>query len=755
MKKRKSENSSTSVDLKRKKVDCHSGILGNKSSDVVKPEKVPGKQRSKLGKWEGKVHGGKTQKGNSIKASQKLKGQAKQVQSQDDGGEEEDEEEEESVMNENEEKTIHDNDDDDESDSSGDDVEENNINEDKLKENEMQQIYQSSDDSDNDGSDDDSDSDNSGVKGEDQAKSVTRNKGTKIEKSQKVRTVEENSESDSESEEDDGSDDDDGNKDGVKEEQATEAETKESDIGEDNVKTREEVEVSLDEAQKGTNAILTKSTFLSLAGRVCDDTLKALSKMGFTYMTEIQEKTISHLLEGRDVLASAKTGSGKTLAFLIPAIELIHKLKFMPRNGTGVLVISPTRELCMQIYGVLKEVMQHHYHTFGIVMGGTHRGTEAKKLGNGINILVATPGRLLDHMQNTPEFLFKNLQCLVIDEADRILDIGFEEDMKQIVKLLPKKRQTMLFSATQTRKTEDLARISLKKEPVYIGVDDEKKVATVNGLEQGFVFCPSEKRFLLLFTFLKKNRDKKVMVFMSSCMSVKYHAELLNYIDLPVASIHGRKKQQQRTATFFQFCQAKKGILLCTDVAARGLDIPAVDWIIQYDPPDDPKEYIHRVGRTARGLHGRGHALLILRPEEAGFLRYLKYAKVPISEYDFSWSKIANIQIQLEKLIEKNYFLHMSAMEAYKGYVRAYDSHSHKKIFDVNSLDLNMVAKSFGFRVPPSVDLIVPASKRVGKHSKGFNVKQHSYKKAQKSKIFRHVETKHDRKDMRKNVSAL
>jgi len=136
---------------------------------------------------------------------------------------------------------------------------------------------------------------------------------------------------------------------------------------------------------------------------------------------------------------------------------------------------------------------------------------------------------------------------------------------------------------------------------------------------------------------------------------VKYHYELLNYIDLPVLAIHGRQKQNKRTTTFFQFCNADSGILLCTDVAARGLDIPEVDWIVQYDPPDDPKEYIHRVGRTARGLNGRGHALLILRPEELGFLRYLKQSKVPLSEFEFSWSKISDIQSQLEKLIEKNW----------------------------------------------------------------------------------------------------
>jgi ATP-dependent RNA helicase DDX18/HAS1 len=203
-----------------------------------------------------------------------------------------------------------------------------------------------------------------------------------------------------------------------------------------------------------------------------------------------------------------------------------------------------------------------------------------------------------------------------------------------------------LFSATLSPKTDDLAKLSFKKEPIYIGIDDNKDEATVEGLEQGYVIVPSEKRFLLLFSFLKKYRKKKVMVFFSSCMSVKYHHELLNYIDLPVMCIHGKQKQAKRTQTFFQFTNSESGILLCTDVAARGLDIPLVDWIVQYDPPDDPKEYIHRVGRTARA-GTNGHALLILRPEELGFLRYLKQAKVSLNEFEFSWSKIADISSQV------------------------------------------------------------------------------------------------------------
>ncbi|XP_032682675.1 probable ATP-dependent RNA helicase pitchoune [Odontomachus brunneus] len=459
----------------------------------------------------------------------------------------------------------------------------------------------------------------------------------------------------------------------------------------------------------GLQVVFDKS-FSVLNEKVCENTLKAINDMSFTEMTEIQAKSIPHLLEGRDLVGSAKTGSGKTLAFLIPAVELIYKLKFMPRNGTGCIIISPTRELSMQTFGVLKELMKYHHHTYGLVMGGASRQTEAQKLAKGVNIIVATPGRLLDHLQNTPDFMYKNLQCLVIDETDRILDIGFEEEMKQIINILPKRRQTMLFSATQTEKVAMLTKLAIKKEPIYVGVDDHKDEATVEGLEQGYLVCPSDKRFLLLFTFLKKNKKKKIMVFFSSCMSVKYHHELLNYIDLPVMSIHGRQKQVKRTNTFYQFCRADTGILLCTDVAARGLDIPNVDWIVQYDPPDDPKEYIHRVGRTARA-GSTGNALLLLRPEELGMIYYLKQARVPLREYEISNNKISDIQLQLEKLISKNYYLHASAKEAFKAYVRAYDSHHLKQIFDIETLDLTAVAKSFGFTVPPAVDLQVGVSK--------------------------------------------
>jgi ATP-dependent RNA helicase DDX18/HAS1 len=257
------------------------------------------------------------------------------------------------------------------------------------------------------------------------------------------------------------------------------------------------------------NGEATKFKDIALSAR----TMKAIEAMGFETMTEIQQRAIPPLLAGKDVLGAAKTGSGKTLAFLIPAIEMLHSLKFKPRNGTGVVIVSPTRELALQIFGVARELMANHTQTFGIVMGGANRSAEAQKLSKGVNLLIATPGRLLDHLQNTQGFVYKNLRTLIIDEADRILEVGFEDEMRQIVKILPKEeRQTSLFSATQTTKVEDLARVSLRPGPLYIDVDYRKEHSTVSTLEQGYVIVDSDIRFRTLFTFLRKMQKKKVCV---------------------------------------------------------------------------------------------------------------------------------------------------------------------------------------------------------------------------------------------------
>ncbi|PWI66918.1 hypothetical protein PCL_04424 [Purpureocillium lilacinum] len=540
----------------------------------------------------------------------------------------------------------------------------------------------------------------------DAAAATTKSKKVKAPPPKEVEESEEESEDEDENEEEVEEDDEDGSEgaDNSQDEDGSEASDEEqgSDLRADRVLPAD--------ATPLVPLASDSQTFDEL--KLSDKTMKAIGEMGFTKMTTIQRSAIPPLLAGKDVLGAAKTGSGKTLAFLIPAIEILSALRFKPRNGTGVIVVSPTRELALQIFGVARELMKHHSQTYGIVIGGANRKAEAEKLSKGVNLLIATPGRLLDHLLNTP-FVFKNLKSLVIDEADRILEVGFEDEIRKIVQVLKNdNRQTMLFSATQTTKVEDLARISLRPGPLYINVDEEKQYSTVEGLEQGYVLCEADKRFILLFSFLQRMqaKKKKVIVFFSSCNSVKYYAELLNYIDCPVLDLHGKQKQQKRTNTFFEFSNASHGVLICTDVAARGLDIPAVDFIVQFDPPDNTRDYIHRVGRTARGADGKGRSLMFLQPNEVGFLSHLKAARVPVVEFDFPTKKILNVQSQLEKLIGKNYYLQQSAKEAFKSYLHAYASHSLRSVYDINKLDLAKVAKSFGFTTPPRVDITLGQS---------------------------------------------
>jgi len=220
-------------------------------------------------------------------------------------------------------------------------------------------------------------------------------------------------------------------------------------------------------AQLGAIFSTSKFEILPIAESLKD----ALTKLGFEKMTHIQERSIPECLVGKNLVGAAKTGSGKTLAFLIPVLDLLTRTHFTRKQGTGAIIISPTRELSLQIYGVLRDLVENSglAQSHGLVIGGANRKAEADKLLKGVNILVCTPGRLLDHLMNTKGFIYHNLLTLVIDEADRILEQGFEEDMHNIIKLLPKQRQTILFSATQTRKVEDLARLSMQDTPVYVG----------------------------------------------------------------------------------------------------------------------------------------------------------------------------------------------------------------------------------------------------------------------------------------------
>ena len=451
---------------------------------------------------------------------------------------------------------------------------------------------------------------------------------------------------------------------------------------------------------------------------------RAIDDAGYSKMTTIQHRTIPLILNGKDVMAKARTGSGKTLAFLIPIIEILYKIKFQNRNGTGAIILSPTRELAIQIFDVLEILLKYTDRSRGLIIGGSDKKKEEEMLKKGCSIIVATPGRLLDHLINTKEFIYRNLKILVMDEADRIMDCGFEEEMQQILKRLPSKnRQTMLFSATQTEKVENIANISLNN-PIVVNVETESTISTSTKLDQGYIIVEAKDRFRLLYTFLRKSKGKKTIVFMSTCNAVKFYCELLNYVDVKVEALHGQLDQKKRTKVFFDFCKAKESILITTDIAARGLDIPAVDMIIQVDLPDNPKDYIHRVGRTARADKA-GRALIFIQPWEIRILEYLKGEKIPLTQYEVPEKKIPKIQSELEKLIEKNYYLKVDANTAYKSYINAYASRSMKDVFNINNIDVNGIALSFGLTNPKAVEI---KSMKMPKQNKQNNPKR-SYPK--------------------------
>ncbi|XP_034828828.1 probable ATP-dependent RNA helicase pitchoune [Maniola hyperantus] len=453
------------------------------------------------------------------------------------------------------------------------------------------------------------------------------------------------------------------------------------------------------------------SKFKDLKDKISKPTLSAIKNMGFKYMTDIQAEVLPKALDGDDVVATAKTGSGKTLAFLIPAVESVAKTLDESKQGTFCIIISPTRELATQTYTVLQEIISYcESITSSLVIGGESRKAQSAELAKGVNIVVATPGRLFDHMR-TKEFDYRNVTCLVLDEADKIFQYGFEEDLKQIISRLPKSRQTMLFSATQSETTEALIKSAMKEDVQAINTNEDNDRATVEGLKQGYVICETEFRLHWLHKLLKKTQNSKIMVFFSSCKSVEFHYEFLRkHCNMPVLCIHGKMIQADRTAVINNFYNAKKMALFCTDLAARGLDIPAVDWIVQFDPPSDTNEYIHRVGRTARGLGAEGRAVLLLRPEEQEFVAHLHEARVYLDKYQL-WDRYSDLSSTMNKAMEDPEFRKI-AIEAFEGYIRAFEVKKLKQVFNLLNMDLDAVARSFGLDEKPDVDIRVGFSKK-------------------------------------------
>lgn len=361
-------------------------------------------------------------------------------------------------------------------------------------------------------------------------------------------------------------------------------------------------------------------------------TLLGLQEAQYRQPTEIQRQTISFALQGKDVLGAAKTGSGKTLAFLIPVLECLYRQQWSSMDGLGALIISPTRELAYQTFEVLRKVGKNHEFSAGLIIGGKDLKSESEKIHH-TNIVICTPGRLLQHMDETATFHASSLHMLVLDEADRILDMGFAETLNAIVENLPKSRQTLLFSATQTKSVKDLARLSLK-DPEYVWVHEKAKFSTPATLEQSYVVCELHQKVNMLYSFIRSHLKKKIIVFFACCKEVQYLFRVLCRLrpGIPVLALHGKQQQMKRVEVYNDFLRKQNAVLFATDIAARGLDFPAVNWVLQFDCPEDADTYIHRVGRTARYKEG-GEALLLLLPsEEKGMVGQLQEKKVPINK---------------------------------------------------------------------------------------------------------------------------
>ncbi|TGZ85501.1 DEAD-domain-containing protein [Ascodesmis nigricans] len=432
-------------------------------------------------------------------------------------------------------------------------------------------------------------------------------------------------------------------------------------------------------------------------------TAKALEKSHFKTLTSIQQRAIPLALKGYDILGAAKTGSGKTLAFLVPVLEILYRRKWTPLDGVGALIISPTRELATQIFDVLRKIGREHTFSAGLVIGGKGLKEEKEAL-HRMNIVVCTPGRMLQHMDQTYDVSFDNLQLLVLDEADRILDMGFRKTLDAIVANLPKSRQTLLFSATQTKNVADLARLSLK-DPEYVAVHEAATTATPATLEQFYMTVPLPEKLDVLFSFLRNHLTVKILVFLSSCKQVRYVYETFRqlHIGIPLLHLHGKQKQSLRADITAKFTAAKTSCLFATDVVARGLDFPAVDWVIQVDCPEDADTYIHRVGRTARN-DKTGRALLFLCPsEEAGFTKRLEAKKVPIVRVNPKASKKKEIKQQLQGLCFKDAELKYLGQKAFVSYARSIAVQKDKDTFDITKYELDDFAASLGLPGAPRI----------------------------------------------------
>ncbi|THU68229.1 hypothetical protein C4D60_Mb08t01710 [Musa balbisiana] len=477
-----------------------------------------------------------------------------------------------------------------------------------------------------------------------------------------------------------------------------------------------------------SNRALTTTRFSELNPPLSEPVIEALTLAGFQFCTPVQAATIPLLCGHKDVAVDAATGSGKTLAFVVPFVEILRRFPTPPKSHQVMgMVISPTRELSSQIYHVAQPFFSTVQNLKSILLvGGLDIRTDIRKIENeGANILVGTPGKLHDIMERLDVLDFRSLEILILDEADRLLDMGFQKQLTYIISRLPKLRRTGLFSATQTEAVDELSKAGLRN-PVKVEVRVEAKALgdmastqelassrTPLGLHIEYMVCEAQNKLSYLVDFISRNMSKKIIVYFMTCACVDYWGVILPQLIVlkgcPIIPLHGRMKQiarEKALASFTNlssgvllctdvaargldipgvdwilqiarekalasFTNLSSGVLLCTDVAARGLDIPGVDWILQYDPPQDPNVFIHRVGRTAR-IGRQGSAIVFLLP------------------------KIRSAAKEDRDVMEKG-------IKAFVSHIRAYKEHHCSFIFRWKELEIGKLAMGYGLLQIPSM----------------------------------------------------
>jgi ATP-dependent RNA helicase RhlE len=369
---------------------------------------------------------------------------------------------------------------------------------------------------------------------------------------------------------------------------------------------------------------------------IIEPILKALEEKGYSNPSPIQEKTIPLLLDNRDVVGIAQTGTGKTAAFGIPVLQKLNECK-KKGKGPRALILAPTRELAAQIVEEFKEMGKFLNFNYLAVYGGVGIVPQVKALQRGVDVLVATPGRLIDLM-NQGKVNLKGIEFLVLDEADRMLDMGFLRDVNKIVKATPEDKQTLFFSATMSKEIEELTGKFLKN-PEKVEITPQSM--PVDKIEQCVFFVDRKNKEELLLDLIVQQNISRALVFVGMKHKANKVAMVLNKNSIPAAAIHGNKSQFQRTKALDEFKSGKMRVLVATDIAARGIDVSGISHVINYDLPNEPENYVHRIGRTARA-GSEGTAYSFCSAEERNYLNQIeRVMKRKVGQAEHKYHSIA------------------------------------------------------------------------------------------------------------------